>query len=160
MFIWTPDIQPGNLEEFSRNRDVVRNKYVSCSLSEKNKCHPGGWDLWVFFLFFKYYLDLSLWFYQFDKMEVKRKGGREGGRGGSQPDGSKQKSHRWTGSQVILMDNLECFFGGKRNSHGKPRNGHGKVMGKYFVKSVGTLSSSWYEGQNMVGLLYRQIQNT
>ena len=27
----------------------------------------------------------------------------------------------------------------KRDSHGKLRNGHGKVMDKYFVKSVGTL---------------------
>ena len=28
---------------------------------------------------------------------------------------------------------------GERNVHGKSRNGHGKVMEKYFVKSVGTL---------------------
>ena len=29
----------------------------------------------------------------------------------------------------------------KRDSHGKLKNGHGKVMEKYFVKSVGTLQS-------------------
>ena len=29
---------------------------------------------------------------------------------------------------------------GKRDGHGKSRNGHGKVMGKYVVKYVGTLS--------------------
>ena len=28
---------------------------------------------------------------------------------------------------------------GKRDGHGKSMNGHGKVMDKYFVKSVGTL---------------------
>ena len=33
---------------------------------------------------------------------------------------------------------LECKFR-KREGHGKSRNGHGKVMDKYFVKSVGTL---------------------
>ena len=27
----------------------------------------------------------------------------------------------------------------KRDGHGKLRNGHGKVMDKYFVKSMGTL---------------------
>ena len=27
----------------------------------------------------------------------------------------------------------------KRDGHGKSRNGHEKVVGKYFVKSVGTL---------------------
>ena len=32
----------------------------------------------------------------------------------------------------------ECKFG-KRNGHGNSRNGHGKVMEKYFVKYVGTL---------------------
>ena len=32
----------------------------------------------------------------------------------------------------------ECNIG-KRDGHGKRRNGHGKVMEKYFVKSVGTL---------------------
>ena len=31
---------------------------------------------------------------------------------------------------------------GERDGHGNSRNGHGKVMGKYFVKSVGTLSWS------------------
>ena len=28
---------------------------------------------------------------------------------------------------------------GKRDGHGQSRNGHGKVIEKYFVKSVGTL---------------------
>ena len=28
---------------------------------------------------------------------------------------------------------------GERDGHGKSRNGHGKVMEKYIVKSVGTL---------------------
>ena len=32
----------------------------------------------------------------------------------------------------------ECKIG-KRDGHGKSRNGHGKVMENYFVKSVGTL---------------------
>ena len=32
----------------------------------------------------------------------------------------------------------ECKIG-KRDGHGKSRNGHGKVMEKYFVKYVGTL---------------------
>ena len=32
----------------------------------------------------------------------------------------------------------ECKIG-KMNGHGKSRNGHGKVMEKYVVKSVGTL---------------------
>ena len=31
---------------------------------------------------------------------------------------------------------------GQEDGHGKSRNGHGKVMEKYFVKSVGTLY--WY----------------
>ena len=31
---------------------------------------------------------------------------------------------------------------GKRDGHGKSRNGHGKVMEKCFVKSVGTLHAS------------------
>ena len=33
----------------------------------------------------------------------------------------------------------ECKIG-KRDGHGKSRNGHGKVMEKYFVKYVGALS--------------------
>ena len=32
----------------------------------------------------------------------------------------------------------------KRDGHGKLRNGHGKVMVKYFVKSVGALSWDIY----------------
>ena len=35
----------------------------------------------------------------------------------------------------------ECKLG-KRDGHGKSRNGYGKVMGNYFVKSVGTLPPS------------------
>ena len=50
-----------------------------------------------------------------------------------------------------LSRNLECLHFpmfsakcrkqkiGKRDGHGKSRNGHGKVMEKYFVKYVGTL---------------------
>ena len=33
---------------------------------------------------------------------------------------------------------------GERDGHGKLRNGHRKVMEKYFVKSVGTLSLNFY----------------
>ena len=34
---------------------------------------------------------------------------------------------------------------GKRDGHGKSRNGHGKVMEKYVVKYVRTLSSRLYK---------------
>ena len=39
----------------------------------------------------------------------------------------------------------------KRDCHGKLRNGHGKVMKKYFVKAVGTL--------NFIGMQYLAIVN-
>ena len=39
----------------------------------------------------------------------------------------------------------------KRDSHGKSRNGHGKVMEKYFVKSVETLTSNDIDENTVIG---------
>ena len=43
----------------------------------------------------------------------------------------------------------ECKFG-KRDAHGKSRIGHGGVMEKYFIKSVGTLAYGFR------GVFYKQ----
>ena len=40
---------------------------------------------------------------------------------------------------MFSAKHCECKIG-ERNGHGKSRKGHGKVMDKYFVKSVGTLN--------------------
>ena len=47
-------------------------------------------------------------------------------------------------SPHFLTFSAKCqeFKIGVRDGHGKSRNGHGKVMEKYFVKSVGTLNET------------------
>ena len=40
---------------------------------------------------------------------------------------------------LTLSANYLEYIIGERDGHGKSRNGHGKVIEKYFVKSVGTL---------------------